>query len=72
MTLRLTHASGEEIVIIHRDRPDEAPLRLRISERHIEGRDPILVEAQSTQDYLVIRATLFDRTDFDLIRFLEK
>lgn len=72
MTLRITRASGESVVVVYRDRPDSPPLRLRVSERHEPGFDTILIEVEESNDYIVLRSDLYDRPDFDLTHFLEK
>lgn len=72
MTLKLTRANGEELVIYHRDHPRRPPLRIRIDSRHATKLDPITIEAQSHPDYIVLRSELADRDDFDLNHFLGK
>lgn len=73
MTLKITRANGEEVVIFHRDHPRRPPLRLRISLRNVDADlDPIQVEVSNNPDYIVVRSELADRDDFDLYRFLEK
>ena len=73
MTLRLTRASGEEVVIFHRDHPRRPPLRIRID---VQGErahlDPIHLDVSSNPDYIVVRSELADRDDFDLGYFLER
>lgn len=57
-------------MIVHRDRPDDKPLVLRLNLRSIEGFDNIEVIAQPSDDYIVIRDDLWNRPDFDLTRLL--